>query len=103
MKFLLLVPIWLAAAKGANGDSLTPTYSAFDDASWAITHTTLSSQLGDKQTLYDEYIEGCNIAASKKGRRAFCEDDDYHRLIMNTVQPSSVYNYTKFGYEVRLR
>jgi hypothetical protein len=82
-------------------------YTAFDSASWAVTSNELSPVLGkDKQSLYDDFIDGCNLAifkgneTEKKINKAReCAYQDEYRLRMNREQPMSVYNYTKRGYE----
>lgn len=82
-------------------------YTAFDSASWAVTSEELSPVLGkDKQALYDDFIDGCNLAVFKGNQTDMeinnqreCAFQDGYRLRMNREQPSSVYNYTKKGYE----
>jgi prolyl 4-hydroxylase len=78
--------------------SITPlVYEPFDDASWAIHSTKLSSTVlgGHVQRLYDDFIDKCDAAIGS----ASCVNEDQFRLRMNREQPSSVYNYTKLGYE----
>ena len=78
-------------------------YTVFDDASWAVTHDTLLDDIlgANKQALYDDYIRGCDEAIESTGKsstRSGCAAQDRHRLKMNSLQPSSVYNYTKHGF-----
>ena len=77
------------------------TYTANDDASWAIQSPFLSSLLGDdKQVLYDKYIQGCQEAAKERNILGMsCQNDDHSRLVMNRLQPISVRNYTTVGYK----
>ena len=75
-------------------------YTVQDSASWAISSDRLSTILGkDKQKLYDDYMDGCNKAMNRTSDDDFCRYNDRHRIYMNVEQPSSVYNYTKKGYE----
>jgi prolyl 4-hydroxylase len=75
------------------------SYTHRDDASWAIVSPNLSCP--HKQAVYDDFIEGCKIAA---GGHAFsvCELDEMNRLQMNANQPSAMRNFTKQGF-VKLR
>ena len=78
-------------------------YSAFDSASWAVTSDRLSPLLGaDKQHLYDNYINACDVAISRSQSRSqsdrICRSNDKARMEMNHHQPISVYNFTKNGY-----
>jgi prolyl 4-hydroxylase len=61
---------------------------------------------GDKQELYERYIQQCDLAAQEENRREglpldphFCTFNDKYRIQMNREQPASVYNYTKLGYQ----
>lgn len=75
-------------------NEVSPYYTPSDDASWAIRSKQLSSLLGEsKQALYDDFISGCNaaVAANQKHRgKRECSTDDWQRLKMNRLQPSSV-------------
>ena len=109
-------PIAALTNGGENGTTTTPTpgtpgmttdeiapppvYTVFDDASWAITHPVVSNVLGDHiLPLYNTYIEDCSKASSTTDRPHDCADEEIHRLDMNTYQPSSVFNFTKVGYQ----
>ena len=91
--------LWLCLS---NWIGIAWAYTAFDDASWAITHETLSDDIlrANKQALYDDYIRGCDEAIQSTGKpsRSSCAAQDRQRLKMNSLQPSSVYNYTKHGF-----
>lgn len=56
--------------------------------------------LGDVQSRYDNYIQGCvdfyNKHKSPKGQR--CIDGERQRIQMTLTQPASVYNYTTMGF-----
>jgi prolyl 4-hydroxylase len=52
---------------------------------------------GHVQRLYDDFIDKCKVATEET--RINCANEETHRLRMNREQPSSVYNYTKLGYE----
>ena len=78
------------------------SYNYLDDASWAITSSNLSSLLGNKQQLYDDFMEACKEEVARRdGEKIDCVKDEGFRLTMNSKQPQSVYNYTKEGYKVR--
>ena len=88
------------------GGAAAASYTVFDDASWAITHPRLSDKIlgPHTQALYDDYIRGCDEAILSTGKyRPGCVRQDMERLKMNSLQPSSVYNYTKNGYEASPR
>lgn len=53
--------------------------------------------LGDKQTFYDEYLQGCVDSFGKKGKR--CIQNELDRIAMTLRQPQSMQNYTKVGYK----
>jgi hypothetical protein len=79
-------------------------YTAFDSASWAVTSDTVSPMLGaNKQDLYDNFINGCNLATFKgnmeENSGIDCIYEENYRLRSNREQPMSVYNYTKMGYK----
>jgi hypothetical protein len=83
-------------------EAQTPTaYTAWDDVSWAVKSRDISSQVvGDHiAPLYKNYINGCDEASVARGHPAHCEQNDNQRLTMNEHQPSSVYNYTKLGFQ----
>ena len=53
------LPLSMASPETAGGE-----YTAFDDASWAIVSTNLSSRVDkNRQSIYDEFIRGCHGAA----------------------------------------
>lgn len=70
-------------------------YTAFDDASWAITSHNLSSSIvnSDKQATYDAFIAEC-VEHDES-----CERDNNHRIRMNVLQPRSVINFTSTGFQ----
>lgn len=68
------------------------------DASWAIRSKELSNRLGDKQALYDSFIENCHVAAGAKAKNV-CDHGEDFRIKMNTAQPRSMRNYTKMGFQ----
>jgi hypothetical protein len=53
--------------------------------------------LGDKRTMYDNYLEGCKKHFGKKGAR--CVQNELDRIAMTKRQPQSMQNYTKVGYK----
>ena len=100
-RFLLLaISLCWAVQESAADSSPKEEYSAFDSASWAITSSRLSPLLGtDKQSLYNNFIKGCDAAVKEKnGRENFCTFGERQRFEMNAMQPSSCYNYTEAGY-----
>ena len=72
------------------------------DSSWAIKSETLSTTFGDKQALYDGFMNGCREAAAthETGGKHSC--DEGPRLTMNRNQPRGMRNYTKLGF-VKIR
>ena len=69
------------------------------DTSWAIKSKKLSNLLGDKQSLYDSFIQGCNASSgSPNDALAACELGEDVRIKMNNIQPMSMRNYTKNGF-----
>ena len=96
--FSLSTSTWLLHAVAS--EESVPTYSAWDDASWAVWDVKVSSLLGDdKQAMYDNHIARCREAAGPKDRAdAHCYVDEYHRMQMNMFQPRSMYNYTQKGF-----
>lgn len=57
------------------------------DSSWAIKSKNLSDTFGNKQALYDDFIEGCNEAVPEN-KRYNCRDD--FRIKMNSDQPAGM-------------
>jgi hypothetical protein len=76
------------------------SYTAFDDASFAVNTRKVSDQLqSNRQQYYDDFIEGCKQAATSPSEAFMhCESEDAWRMQMNTYQPRSVYNYTQTGF-----
>jgi len=54
--------------------------------------------MGDKQSLYDNFIETCKEAAGKNAQ-AVCVEGEEFRMKMNTHQPMSMRNYTRLGFK----
>ena len=72
---------------------------AYDfDSSWAIKSESLSSTFGDKQALYDSFINGCREADATHGASYAGSCDEGRRLLMNRKQPMGMRNYTKLGF-----
>jgi len=65
------------------------------DSSWAIHSSNLADTFGDKQALYDDFMEGCR-AAVPDSDAASCNDK--YRINMNTNQPAGMRNYTRLGF-----
>jgi len=53
--------------------------------------------LGDKQSFYKDFIQGCRDHFGKKGAR--CTQNELDRVAMTLRQPQSMQNYTKVGYK----
>ena len=103
LSILLFLGINVSSCFNTTAELKNEIYSAFDSASWAVTSDRLSPLLGvDKQLLYDNYINACDAAISKSQSRnhfeGICRSNDKIRMQMNHDQPSSVYNYTNYGY-----
>jgi prolyl 4-hydroxylase len=88
---LLLLAVAVAAEVNEMGQE------SYDiDSSWAIHSTKLADTFGNKQALYDEYMDGCRAAVPETDL-ASCNDD--YRVNMNLHQPSSMRNYTRLGFK----
>jgi hypothetical protein len=72
-----------------NMDPTTPTPSEFTDMP--------IQPLGDKQSYYDDFLEGCVKAFGKQGKRCISTESD--RIEMALRQPQSMQNYTELGYK----
>ena len=69
------------------------------DASWAIKSNNLSTALGDKQSLYNSFVQGCRVAAGTYEKSENdCRAGEDFRIKMNNQQPMSMRNYTKNGF-----
>lgn len=56
--------------------------------------------LGDRQSFYNNYIQGCKeYWDEKEGEGHMCEDFEQERLIQSTVQIPSMVNFTDLGYK----
>lgn len=53
--------------------------------------------LGDKQSNYDEFLQGCRDYNGRKWKR--CDNSEKERIEMNLVQPSGMQNYTELGFK----
>lgn len=88
----------------ASADDILPnkkrfSYTAFDDASWAIRSSNVSTLLGHHiLTRYHELLEGCREASSEE-EESHCDIEDEYRLYMNTFQPQSMVNFTEIGFK----
>ncbi|CAB9517636.1 Ankyrin Repeat [Seminavis robusta] len=67
----------------------TPSYTAFDDVSWAVTSQTL--RYPHHQDLYNRYLSACE-------KDAYCLQGEEFRLYRNNHQPGSMVNFTQAGY-----
>jgi prolyl 4-hydroxylase len=97
--FLLsLLILWRLYTAYAHVNSLNQDVYAYD-TSWAIASRNLSNALGDKQTLYDNFIQGCfSSAGSPEKAQGVCQEGEDFRLYMNSFQPMSMRNYSKLGF-----
>ena len=93
-----LLHIWPFSFSSAELNELNQEIYDFD-TSWAIRGKKLSDQLGNKQAVYDSFIEGCH-AGSKSLQKATvqCDFGDDTRIEMNNLQPMSMRNYTQLGF-----
>mmetsp|Transcript_21604 Transcript_21604/g.45438 ORF Transcript_21604/g.45438 Transcript_21604/m.45438 type:complete len:410 (-) Transcript_21604:542-1771(-) len=53
--------------------------------------------LGDRQSFYNNYINGCKEKFGRKAAR--CTQNELDRIAMTLRQPQSMQNYTKVGYK----
>lgn len=107
MRNLIVLLCALLGVTAAIDTSSVLSYGPSDDASWAIQSRRVSNLLSsNKQSIYDNHIKECNLAAMEDQKQAggkldrrFCSFNDGIRMRMNRNQPSSVYNYTAMGFE----
>ena len=97
MKSLLYSFLLLTYACTAELNSFGQEIYDFDN-SWAIKSDTLSDLFGDKQALYDKYMEDCREAAGPEAAMYSCDAGEQQRLRMNRLQPAGMRNYTKLGF-----
>jgi prolyl 4-hydroxylase len=97
MKSLLSSFLLLTYACTAELNSFGQETYDFDN-SWAIKSDTLSDLFGDKQALYDKYMEDCREAAGPEAAMYSCDAGEQQRLRMNRLQPAGMRNYTKLGF-----
>lgn len=55
--------------------------------------------LGDRQSFYNEYIQGCRDYWKEDGKDHLCDEYEIQRLEHNTDQIPSMVNYTDVGYK----
>ncbi|KAL3895610.1 MAG: hypothetical protein SGARI_007398, partial [Bacillariaceae sp.] len=70
------------------------------DCSWPIHSNSLNcgDLLGDRQAVYDEYMEGCRQKWGPNGaKRGDANEED--RIEMSRRQPQSMVNYTSTGFK----
>jgi hypothetical protein len=68
--------------------SLVHSYTAEDSFTWAIKSNVLASEY--HQEVYDRFMEECRQDAAKKDGGNVCDQDEKHRMHMNTMQPAAV-------------
>lgn len=73
--------------------SASSTYTAFDDASWAIASSNMTNRLNSGQKeFYETFMDEC------MSLMADCQEENEKRIFMNVHQPPSVKNYTQRGF-----
>jgi len=70
-----------------NMYTATPTPPEYEDMPVQL--------LGDRQKVYDHYLEGCRTRYSKIS----CDASEMQRVEMNVRQPQSMVNFTKIGFK----
>lgn len=68
--------------------SLVHSYSAEDSFTWAIKSNVLASEY--HQEVYDRFMEECRQDAAKRDGGNVCDQDEKHRMHMNSMQPAAV-------------
>ena len=63
----------------------------------SINSTNIFSSNNDRQTVYDEYLQGCRD--KYPDHAGICEDTEEGRIDMNFNQPQSMQNYTDIGFK----
>ena len=83
-------------------DASPVSYTAEDNASWAIKSENVSTILGEgPRKRYKQLLDQCRQDFENSlNASEHCEAQEAYRLFMNRYQPSSVYNYTQEGYAV---
>ena len=81
LSLLTIVPCWVSSIGNHS-------YTAFDDATWAVVTTKLSD--AGKQTEYDAFMNACRAHAGWEYATQYCDDEEELRLLMNMYQPRSV-------------
>jgi hypothetical protein len=83
---LSLLLLLLVATAAADVNELGQ--ESYDiDSSWAIHSTKLKDTFGDKQRLYDDFMNGCR-ASIPEGDASSCNDE--FRINMNVNQPAGM-------------
>ncbi|KAL7581054.1 hypothetical protein ACA910_005857 [Epithemia clementina (nom. ined.)] len=76
-----------------NKRQQSPYYTAFDDASWAISSPNMSNMFPSQKSNYERFITECYHG------NPGCQYDEEARTFQNSHQPSSMKNYTKMGFQ----
>ena len=69
------------------------------DASWPTKTNKTIDVLGDKQSLYDAFMQTCRNASGGLFAAYSCDHSEEFRLKMNNFQPMSMRNYTDMGFK----
>jgi prolyl 4-hydroxylase len=97
MKNLLFTLLMLAWSCTAELNSLGQEMYDYDN-SWAIKSDTLDSILGNKQELYNGYMNECRESVGPKVAQYACDEAEASRIRMNRLQPMGMRNYTELGF-----
>ena len=97
MKNVLFTLIMMACSCTAELNSFGQEMYDYDN-SWAIKSDTLDSILGNKQQLYNGFMNECREAVGPKVAQFACDEAEASRIRMNRLQPMGMRNYTKLGF-----
>lgn len=69
------------------------------DASWPTKSNITLELFGDKQSLYNNFMENCRNASGMLLANYNCDHSEEFRFKMNNLQPMSMRNFTNMGFQ----
>lgn len=95
---LLLLALFFVASTTSSSEEEWSDYGL--DCSWPIhsMESTCGDQLGDRKSIYEDYMQGCREKWGEKGAKR-CDANEQDRLQMSRRQPQSMVNYTSTGFK----
>jgi len=89
---------WLASSNSNSDNNGNGSNRTKDDGSRQNPHDEPIQPLGDKQSFYDRYLQGCMKYHEAFNRSNDCITNEKGRIAMSLRQPKSMHNYTELGY-----